>query len=84
MQLDPHRAANNSPCPETETAALGVGSRHGGHDESACGATFRHNVTAGHRFESRLKLQPIWSDDRCLAGWLTSGEAAVLSQWGRM
>jgi len=73
------RAANRSPCPETETAALGLQPRHGGHDERACGATFKDNGSARRGFASSLILRPIWSDERVFAGWLSDGEAALLA-----
>jgi hypothetical protein len=72
-----------SPEPERQTAAQGSYPLNSGQDERAFAGTFNKNVTAQRRFESRLKLQPIWTDDHCFAGWLTSGEAAALSQGGR-
>ena len=83
MQLSLRTAAEHSPEAETKTAAQGVGALSSGQDERAFAGTFSHNVTAGRRFASRLKLQPIWSDDHCLVGWLSESEAAALSTRGR-
>jgi hypothetical protein len=74
--------ANDAPCPETKTAALELQLRHGGHDERACGATFKDNGSARHRFASSLILRPIWSDEHVFAGWQTDGEAAALLKGG--
>jgi hypothetical protein len=81
MPLSMRTAVEPSPEPETKTAAQGSYPLNSGQDERAFAGTFSHNVTAGRRFTSRLKLQPIWTDDHCFAGWLTSGEAAGLSEW---
>ena len=66
-------------CPETETAALGVRSRHGGKDERAFAGTFKHNVIARRGFTSSLKLAPIWTDEHVFAGWLSEAETSALS-----
>ena len=64
--------------PEMQTAAQGVRALSSGRDERALAGTFNQNVTAGCRFKSRLKLQPIWSDGRYLVGWLSETEAVTL------
>jgi len=73
----------SSPERERQAAVRGVGSPNSGQDERAFAGTSSHNVTAGRQVESRLKLQPIWSDDHYFVRWLSEGEAAALSQWRR-
>jgi hypothetical protein len=70
----------SGPCPENETAVLGVGARHGGKNESSLVGAFNHNEYPRRRFASSLKLAPIWSDERVFSGWLSETEAAALSQ----
>jgi hypothetical protein len=76
-------AAELSPEPERQTAAQGVGALNSGDCGNSLPANFQGNVTAGRRFASRLKLQPIWSDGRYFVGWLSDAEAAALSQGER-
>ena len=79
MEYRPYRAAS----PESSAAAQGVRSLSGGGVERAFASTFNLNVTAGRRFESRLKLQPILSDEHVFAGWLSDAEAALLVEEAR-
>ncbi len=83
MNTSLRTTAEPSPEPERQTAAQGSYPLNSGQDERAFAGTFSHNVTAGRRFASRLKPQPIWTDERVFAGWLSEAEAAALSQGGR-
>jgi hypothetical protein len=83
MHRTQDRAAINSPRLKTGTAPPRVATSGSGKDESGWQATFTNNSTARRPVASSLKLAPIRSDERVFAGWLTSGEDAALSQWGR-
>ena len=61
---------------QKETAALGVGAQSDGLQK--VNNAQRHDSREPARRAS-LTLLPIWSDDRCLVGWLSLAEAAALA-----
>jgi hypothetical protein len=76
----PHEPPDGSPPLERENAAQGVPPLGGVNHETACDGSFNYNEYPTCPVQSRLKLTPIWTDERTLAGWLTDGEAALLRE----